>query len=437
MEQLPAIGQAVAKSMGVTVAELKELSSSGQITTDVIIKALEGLAQQKVPNIDAYKQFQAALSDLSTTIGTQLLPALTPFVQFSNTLLGIFSKMPQPLQAIVAGVVALGAGFAVLAPAIPGIVLAFKGLAALKIGATLAGWAAVIPMIGTALSSLLPILAAVFTGPVGWIALAVAAGVALYAFRDQIGEVFANIGGILADGAKAFYSTFIEPTVAGFATVVEFVNKNFAEPIQKVITQLIKMIGDAFKNVFELITRPFEAAFTAVRGIVNNILNGIGNAIRSVVQAINRVIAGANQALALLRMPQIRFLPSPSLPRFAKGGVVASPTIAMVGEGGEPEYIIPQSKMAHAAANYLGGARGSSVIPAFANGGVVGPGAAAGGASGGVANTTVQITTGPVLQQDGKNYVTVGDLERALQDFGSQIFRNSRSYGGRRYQGAN
>jgi len=71
------------------------------------------------------------------------------------------------------------------------------------------------------------------------------------------------------------------------------------------------------------------------------------------------------------------------------------------------------------------------VIPAFAEGGVVGP-----GGGGGAANTTVQITTGPVLQQDGQRYVTVGDLERALQDFGSQIFRNSRTYGGRRYQGA-
>jgi hypothetical protein len=103
----------------------------------------------------------------------------------------------------------------------------------------------------------------------------------------------------------------------------------------------------------------------------------------------------------------------------------------MVGEGGEREYIVPESKMATAAANYLGGMRGRSVIPAFADGGVVGP---MGG--GGAANTTVQITTGPVLQQDGQRYVTIGDLERALSDFGTQIFKNSRSYGGRRYQGA-
>jgi len=124
-------------------------------------------------------------------------------------------------------------------------------------------------------------------------------------------------------------------------------------------------------------------------------------------------------------------VPTFSVPQFAKGGVVGGPTLAMVGEGGEREYIVPESKMARASANYLAGMRGGSVIPAFADGGVVGP---SGG--GGAANTTVQITTGPVLQQDGQRYVTVGDLERALQDFSTQVFRNSRSYGGRRYQGA-
>ena len=379
MEQLPAIGQAVATSMGVTVAELKELSSSGQITTDVIIKALEDLAQQEVPNIDAYKQFQAALSDLSTTIGTQLLPALTPLVQFANTLLGLFSKMPQPLQAIVAGVVALGAGFAVLAPAIPGIVLAFKGLAALKIGATLAGWAAVIPMIGTALSGLLPILAGVFTGPVGWIALAAAAGVALFAFRDNIAA--------------------------------------------------------AFSGLINAVQAPFNVIAGFIKGIFNAVIGQVQASVNAAIGALNRLIRIANRALRAIGLSGVGTIPNVNLPRFADGGVVNGPTVAMVGEGGEPEYIIPQSKMAHAAANYLGGARGRSVIPAFANGGVVGPGAAAGGTSGGAANTTVQITTGPVLQQDGQNYVTVNDLERALKSFGNQMFRNARTPGGRRYQG--
>jgi hypothetical protein len=48
---------------------------------------------------------------------------------------------------------------------------------------------------------------------------------------------------------------------------------------------------------------------------------------------------------------------------FADGGVVTKPTMGLVGEGGEPEYIIPASKMSAAMKRYGGGARGSAVIP--------------------------------------------------------------------------
>jgi hypothetical protein len=197
---------------------------------------------------------------------------------------------------------------------------------------------------------------------------------------------------------------FIDPVVAGFTAVVQFVTTNFVTPVKASITGLVQMIGNTFKNVTQAITSPFQAAFQTVRGIVNNILNGIGNAVGGVVQAINNVIAGANRALAALRMPQIPFLPQPNIPRFAEGGVVSGPTLAMVGEGGEPEYIVPQSKASGFAANWMAGQRGAAAIPRFAEGGVVVPG-----------NAQVSIQTGPVTQMNGQNYVTTQDMSRAVQ----------------------
>ena len=49
---------------------------------------------------------------------------------------------------------------------------------------------------------------------------------------------------------------------------------------------------------------------------------------------------------------------------FADGGMVDRPTLGLVGEGGESEYIIPASKMRSAMSRYAAGARGSAVIPA-------------------------------------------------------------------------
>jgi hypothetical protein len=76
----------------------------------------------------------------------------------------------------------------------------------------------------------------------------------------------------------------------------------------------------------------------------------------------------------------------------------------MVGEGGEPEYIVPQSKASGFAANWMAGQRGAAAIPRFAEGGVVVPG-----------NAQVSIQTGPVTQMNGANYVTTQDLSRAVQ----------------------
>jgi hypothetical protein len=50
---------------------------------------------------------------------------------------------------------------------------------------------------------------------------------------------------------------------------------------------------------------------------------------------------------------------------FAEGGFVTGPTRALIGEGGEPEYVIPFSKMDNAMANYANGARGEDVFSAL------------------------------------------------------------------------
>jgi len=110
----------------------------------------------------------------------------------------------------------------------------------------------------------------------------------------------------------------------------------------------------------------------------------------------------------------------PSFAAMATGGYVNKPTTALIGEGGEGEYVVPESKAASFAKNYLLGARGSAAIPQFAEGGYVGP---------------INITTGPVLQQNGERYVTMGDLEGAMQTVISTILNNGRTNGGRQYTG--
>ena len=57
---------------------------------------------------------------------------------------------------------------------------------------------------------------------------------------------------------------------------------------------------------------------------------------------------------------------------FADGGFVTRPTNAMIGEGGQPEYVIPESKMSSAMQRYNAGARGDAVVDGADNYGGVG-----------------------------------------------------------------
>ena len=320
---------------------------------------------------------------------TTLLPHITKFAEGFAKAVTAFSQLPEPVQSVIIGLGGLGIAFAAISP--------------------------IVTALGT-------VLAVVFTGPVGIAALVIAAGIAIYAFRDKIGDAFNSIGEFFKQLPAGFQSFFIDPLVEGFrilmeminttfiqplkdafAATLEFVDVNFVQPVIAAFTGLIESIKTIFSSVVNIITSPFKAAFETVRGIVNQILNSIGSAIRSVVNAINGVIRGANQALAAAKLPQIPLIPAPQIPSFAEGGVVSGPTLAMVGEGGEPEYIVPQSKATKFANNWLSGVRGAAAIPKFAEGGVVVPGSA-----------QVSIQTGPVTQMNGTNFVTTQDLSSAV-----------------------
>jgi hypothetical protein len=102
----------------------------------------------------------------------------------------------------------------------------------------------------------------------------------------------------------------------------------------------------------------------------------------------------------------------PGAPSFmAKGGFVTGPTRAIVGEGGEAEYVIPASKMRGAMSRYAAGARGASVIPG-AGGGGAGP---MGGGGGGAID--VRYTVERINSVD---YVTVDQFQRGMAQAAQQ-----------------
>ena len=98
---------------------------------------------------------------------------------------------------------------------------------------------------------------------------------------------------------------------------------------------------------------------------------------------------------------------------FADGGYVSSPTNALIGEGGEPEYVIPQSKMRESMSRYSRGARGSSVIPE-----VGGSGTSSGG--GGLAVAAPIDVRYTVERINSVDYVTADQFQAGMQQAATQ-----------------
>jgi|TARA_R100000030_G_scaffold23240_1_gene16720 tape measure domain-containing protein len=225
MERLPKIGQAVAKSMGVTVGELKNLSSQGKLTTEEIIKALKGIEDQGFPEADGAAQFSKAMKDLATTIGQKLTPVIDPVLKMIAGLVNKFVELPEPVQAAVIGFTAVAGAFAIIGPLLPVIA---GGLAA---------------------------IVAVLTGPVGIVAAIAGVVAAFVAMKGSSEEAKEPMSQVNDEAGKT--KAAIE---AAARAKQEFVNKTEAH-IRSLEqeTSIIKQQEAAFENSLKVTDARLDA----------------------------------------------------------------------------------------------------------------------------------------------------------------------------------
>ena len=329
---------------------------------------------------DAINAIGRSLSGPFNEAVTALLPAITSIANGLVTVIQAFSNLPGPVQSTILVIGGALAALLALAPAISALITIGSAIAGLfAAGGALAGAGTIIAGLATAFIVLI-------TGPVGIIALVVAAGVAIYAFRDQIGAAFKAvvdfignafnaIGNLLKAGARAYMDYYVKPILGFF--------KGLYDGAVEIFKKIGSAIGSAFKTVVD-----------TIKSVFRGVLQYLASRVNAVTGLINVLIAAFNR----LPAPDIPLIPKLTVPEFAQGGTVSRPTLAMVGEGGEREYIVPESKMARASANFLAGARGDAVL-----------------AGGGGGAPTINITTGPVMEFNGERYVTVADMERAMR----------------------
>lgn len=114
-EQAPLVAQAVAKEMGVTIGELKDLGAEGKVTTDIVLRALKTLNDTQLDKLQeqfntgrqAIKDFQVAATDLGIEISrifgpsaVRLLRDFTAQLSDAANVMGALSGNARSLQSI-------------------------------------------------------------------------------------------------------------------------------------------------------------------------------------------------------------------------------------------------------------------------------------------------------------------------------------------------
>ena len=194
------------------------------------------------------------------------------------------------------------------------------------------------------------------------IAVAVAIGVLIYKNWDKIkakavelgakiSEVWGNIktgvSEAVANLVSAFRSNFPllsaylsgwwksvsaawENVKAIFANIIDFVQNVFAGNWSAAWDNIVAIFGNVFGMIVNLAKAPINGVISAINWVLEKI-NSISVTIPDWVPGVGGKTLGFN---------------IPTIPALAAGGIATAPTLAQIGEGGEPEAVLPLSKLA-------------------------------------------------------------------------------------------
>jgi hypothetical protein len=331
-KDLASVSGALSKAFNGQLGPLKKLDPAlGKLiddgaTTDEVMTALSktfaGQASTAANTAQGkLKGFGIAMDEAKESIGAavlplveKMLPALTAFGNFlaKNTTL----------------VFAIAAAIGVLAAAI------------LVINAVTAAQAAINLVLGTSFTALY-----VATGAIVIIGI-IAALVLLQAKF--------NIFGVIVDGLKAGFNKFwgFIKTVFGWVKdnwplLLAILTGPFGLAVLAVVTFKDKILG-ALGTIKTFAVTIFDGLLGTFKAVLNGILGGVEGGLNFAIKGLNSALDGVDKAAG----PFVNFgeIPEVRIPRLAEGGIVTSPTLAMIGEAGEAEAVIPLSKL-----NGLGG----------------------------------------------------------------------------------
>lgn len=217
---------------------------------------------------------------------------------------------------------------------------------------------------GGVLSKIVKLLGGKFTIIAAIIAAMVAAGILLYKNWDkvtawakkmgsEVPKVWNNLKSAVAKAVSSLVSSFQSkfPLMSAFVTGWYQSIQAAWGNVKAIFQNIIRFVKNVFSGNWEGAWKNIVDIFGNVFGLIVNLakapINGVISAINWVIEKVNGISitlpewdilgewAGSTLGFSI-----------PTIPALAEGGIATAATLAMIGEGGEPEAVMPLSKLA-------------------------------------------------------------------------------------------
>lgn len=155
-------------------------------------------------------------------------------------------------------------------------------------------------------------------------------------FSNMVGNAIAAIGekfpllGAYLQGWWESIQAAVENVKAIFQNIIDFISNVFSGNWSAAWQNIVNIFGNLFGMIVNLAKAPINGVISAINWVLSKI-NSISVTIPDWVPGVGGTTLGFN---------------IPTIPQLAEGGVVTSHTLAEIGEGGEPEAVMPLSKLA-------------------------------------------------------------------------------------------
>jgi len=220
-------------------------------------------------------------------------------------------------------------------------------------------------VLGGLMDGTLKMITAIFTGALDL----------MVSILKGIGNAIAAVWNALWSGIKAVASAIWDGIVGAIKWYLEAVSSSIRAVLDFIIgfwsgawTLLVGFVSGAFNGIVSFVQGLGKRISDAASGLWDGLTSGLKGAVNLMLTLIERmlngIIRGVNAITSKINeipgpFPDIPAIDFVTLPRLAKGGIVNSPTLALIGEAG-PEAVVPLT-----GANLPQGIRG----PQYANSG--------------------------------------------------------------------